>query len=86
MRERNRVVPEERRIQNRVGINIGDIIIEPEDIYGGGVNAAARLEGLDGHKQLPKLITGVKFRWDRGPRPTGSNRRRLTPSVNNFRP
>jgi TolB-like protein/Flp pilus assembly protein TadD len=46
MRERNHDVPEERRIDYRVGINIGDIIIEPEDIYGDGVNIAARLEGL----------------------------------------
>ncbi len=46
MRERNCDVPEERRIEYRVGINIGDIFIEPEDIYGDGVNVAARLEGL----------------------------------------
>jgi TolB-like protein/Flp pilus assembly protein TadD len=46
MREWNHDVPKERRIEYRVGINIGDIIIEPEDIYGDGVNIAARLEGL----------------------------------------
>ncbi len=39
-------VPEDRRIVYRVGINIGDIIVEGDDIYGGGVNVAARLEGL----------------------------------------
>ena len=46
MREWNCDVPEQRQIEYRVGINIGDIIIEPEDIYGDGVNIAARLEGL----------------------------------------
>ncbi len=46
MVERNADVPEGRRIIYRVGINIGDIIVEGEDIYGDGVNLAARLEGL----------------------------------------
>ena len=46
MVERNADVPEGRRIVYRVGINIGDIIVEGEDIYGDGVNLAARLEGL----------------------------------------
>jgi class 3 adenylate cyclase/pimeloyl-ACP methyl ester carboxylesterase len=39
-------VPEDRRIQFRVGINLGDIIIDETDILGDGVNIAARLEGL----------------------------------------
>jgi adenylate cyclase len=43
---RNAEVPEERRIAYRIGINIGDVIIEGDDIYGDGVNIAARLEGL----------------------------------------
>jgi adenylate cyclase len=38
--------PEDRRIQFRVGINLGDVIIEGDDIHGDGVNVAARLEGL----------------------------------------
>jgi TolB-like protein/Flp pilus assembly protein TadD len=46
MNERNTEVPEDRRIELRIGINIGDIIVEGEDIYGDGVNVAARLEGL----------------------------------------
>ena len=46
MGERNRGVPEDRQILYRVGINIGDIIVEGDDIYGDGVNIAARLEGL----------------------------------------
>jgi adenylate cyclase len=46
MRERNAGVPEDQRIVYRVGINVGDIIVEDDDIYGDGVNVAARLEGL----------------------------------------
>jgi len=43
---RNADAPQERRIEFRVGINVGDIIIDGGDIYGDGVNVAARLEGL----------------------------------------
>jgi TolB-like protein/class 3 adenylate cyclase/3-mercaptopyruvate sulfurtransferase SseA len=46
MAERNAGVPEDRRIAYRIGINIGDIIADGDDIYGDGVNIAARLEGL----------------------------------------
>jgi TolB-like protein/Tfp pilus assembly protein PilF len=46
MGERSKDVPATRRIEFRVGINIGDIIVEGDDIYGDGVNIAARLEGL----------------------------------------
>jgi TolB-like protein/class 3 adenylate cyclase len=46
MRERNANVPAEKRIEFRVGVNLGDVIIEGRDLYGDGVNIAARLEGL----------------------------------------
>jgi len=46
MSERNADVPEDRRIQLRIGVNLGDVIVEGDDIYGDGVNIAARLEGL----------------------------------------
>jgi len=46
MAERNAGVPVERRIEFRIGINLGDIIIDEGDIYGDGVNVAARLEAL----------------------------------------
>src|SRR5262245_3825732 len=46
MIERTTQLPAERRIQFRVGINVGDIIIDGDDIYGDGVNVAARLEAL----------------------------------------
>ena len=46
MQEREAAVPQETRIAYRIGINLGDIIIEDDDIYGDGVNIAARLEAL----------------------------------------
>jgi len=46
MRERNARAPQERRIEFRMGINLGDVIVEAEDIYGDGVNVAARLESI----------------------------------------
>ncbi|MBW9063358.1 tetratricopeptide repeat protein [Rhizobium herbae] len=46
MAERNAAVPEEQRIEFRVGINLGDVAIDGEDIHGDGVNVAARLEAL----------------------------------------
>ena len=46
MVERNVDIPQGRRVAFRIGINVGDIIVEDDDIYGDGVNIAARLEGL----------------------------------------
>ena len=46
MAERNANVPADKRIQFRIGINVGDIISDDSDIYGDGVNVAARLEAL----------------------------------------
>src|SRR3954452_22341423 len=46
MMERERDVPDERRIAFRIGINLGDVIAEEHDIFGDGVNVAARLEAL----------------------------------------
>jgi TolB-like protein/class 3 adenylate cyclase/Tfp pilus assembly protein PilF len=46
MAERNQGVPEERRMLFRIGVNLGDILIEGDDILGDGVNVAARLEGI----------------------------------------
>src|SRR5205809_6753506 len=43
MRERNRDVPEERRMLFRIGINLGDVLIDGDDILGDGVNIAARM-------------------------------------------
>jgi len=46
MAERNAEAPQDQRIDFRVGINVGDIIIDADDIYGDGVNVAARLQTL----------------------------------------
>src|SRR6516164_1303583 len=46
MSERNAEIPADNRIEFRIGINLGDVIVEEGDIYGDGVNIAARLETL----------------------------------------
>ncbi len=46
MAERNTDIPKDRRIEFRIGINFGDVIVQDDDVYGDGVNVAARLEGL----------------------------------------
>src|SRR5262249_31165441 len=42
----NARLPEDRRILLRIGINLGDVVVEGSDLYGDGVNVAARIEGL----------------------------------------
>jgi class 3 adenylate cyclase len=46
MAERNADAPPENRIEFRIGINVGDIIRDAGDIFGNGVNVAARLESI----------------------------------------
>jgi adenylate cyclase len=46
MVDRNTDVPHEQRIEFRIGINLGDVVVEDGDIYGDGVNVAARLENI----------------------------------------
>ena len=60
--EQNIDVPQDKRIEFRIGIHVGDIIIDENDIYGDGVNIAVRLEGIaepggicisdDAHRQV----------------------------------
>jgi TolB-like protein/class 3 adenylate cyclase/tetratricopeptide (TPR) repeat protein len=62
MAEQNSNVPQDTRIEFRIGIHIGDIIVDDNDIFGDGVNIAARLEGIaepggicisdDAHRQI----------------------------------
>jgi adenylate cyclase len=62
MVEQNAPLPQDQRIEFRIGIHVGDIIIDDEDIFGDGVNIAARLEGIaepggisisdDAHRQI----------------------------------
>jgi len=46
MKERNSNVPEDRKLEFRIGVNLGDVIVQDGDVFGDGVNVAARLEGL----------------------------------------
>ena len=46
LKTRNAELPDERKMEFRIGINLGDVIVEGERIYGDGVNIAARVEGL----------------------------------------
>jgi adenylate cyclase len=46
MAESNAATPPVRRIEFRIGVNLGDVIVAGDDIYGDGINVAARLEGL----------------------------------------
>ena len=46
LKGRNQDLPDERKVQFRIGVNLGDVIEDREDIYGDGVNVAARLESL----------------------------------------
>jgi class 3 adenylate cyclase len=46
MVDRNAEISEDRRIEFRIGINLGDVIVDDDDIFGDGVNIAARLEAL----------------------------------------
>ena len=58
MIDRDPEVPEERRIRFRIGINLGDVIVEEQDIFGDGVNVAARLEALaePGGICIPRVV------------------------------
>src|SRR5438874_11463232 len=46
IQDRNRDVPRDRRIEFRIGVNVGDVIVQGDDIFGDGVNVAARLESI----------------------------------------
>jgi adenylate cyclase len=61
---RNAGLPQSQRIEFRIGVSLGDVIVAPDDIYGHGVNLAARLEGL----ALPGgiCISADAWRYARG--------------------
>ena len=64
MVERNAETPEAKRIVYRIGVNLGDVLIEGDDILGDGVNIAARLEGLCEPGGV--LISGAAYEHVRG--------------------
>ncbi|WP_284735855.1 adenylate/guanylate cyclase domain-containing protein [Dongia deserti] len=71
MAERNHAVPENQRLAFRIGLNLGDVIVQNDDLYGDGVNVAARLEALaepggiclsaSAHEQVRDKIATVRF-------------------------
>ena len=71
MAERNRTMPQDRRLAFRIGLNLGDVIVQNGDLYGDGVNVAARLEALaepggiwlsaSAHEQVQDKISVVRF-------------------------
>jgi adenylate cyclase len=77
MADQNASVPQDQRIEFRIGIHVGDIIIDDNDIFGDGVNIAARLEGIaeaggicmsnDAYRQVRGKVEIVCD--DMGPRP-----------------
>ena len=75
--EREAAEPEDRRIAFRIGINVGDIIVEDGDILGDGVNVAARLEGLaepGGICVARNVYNQVKAKLDLAFEPMGEHR------------
>jgi TolB-like protein/class 3 adenylate cyclase/Flp pilus assembly protein TadD len=64
MVERNAAIPEAKRIVYRIGVNLGDVLIEGDDILGDGVNIAARLEGIC--EPGGALISGSAYEQVRG--------------------
>jgi adenylate cyclase len=64
MVDRNAQTPENKRMVYRVGVNLGDVLIEGDDILGDGVNIAARLEGICEPGGI--LISGTAFDHVRG--------------------
>src|SRR5258707_715786 len=77
MAEQNATVPQNQRIEFRIGIHVGDVIFDDNDIFGDGVNIAARLEGIaepggvcisdDAYRQVRGKVE-IAF-YDMGPQP-----------------
>jgi class 3 adenylate cyclase/TolB-like protein len=73
----NDPLPPERRLELRVGVNLGDVIVDGEDIFGDGVNIAARLEALAAPGTVcisQTVYDQVRNKLDLGYRPLGSHR------------
>ena len=82
-------LPEDRRIRYRIGINLGDVIIDGETIYGDGINVAARIEALcePGGVWLSRSVYNqVKGKLDLAFAPTGRHQvKNISEPVETFR-
>jgi adenylate cyclase len=79
----NDPIPPERRLELRIGVNLGDVIIDGDNIFGDGVNIAARLEALaqPGTVCISQTVYDqVKNKLDLDYRPLGSHRVKKSPS------
>jgi len=77
LRALNDPIPPERRLELRIGVNLGDVIVDRDDIFGDGVNIAARLEALakPGTVCISQTVyEQVKNKLDLDYRPLGSHR------------
>jgi len=61
--KRNSSIAAERRLEFRIGINLGDIIVDEHDIHGDGVNIAARLEALGGSRRWQTPAGSASAAW-----------------------
>ncbi len=89
MAEREAGVPEAERIRYRIGINLGDVVVDGPDIYGDGVNVAARIEGLcepGGVWVAARVYDPVRGKLDVPFEPAGRHRvKNLSEPVETFR-
>ena len=89
MLEQDAELPEDRRVRYRIGINLGDVIVDGGTIYGDGVNVAARIEGLcePGGVWVSRSVRNqVKGKLDLGFAPTGLHQvKNISEAVETFR-
>ena len=88
MATRNSSIPKDRRFTFRVGINIGDIIVDGDEIYGDGVNVAARLEALadpGGICVSRNVFKHIKNKLDLSFQDMGEQKLKNCPSSKNLR-
>jgi len=82
MVDRNAVVPEDKRITFRMGVNLGDVIADGGDIYGDGVNIAARLEALAEPGGVCNLTDGTRpYRRTGSPIPSRTSGNRASKTL-----
>ena len=76
---RNADLPEDRAVQLRIGINLGDVVVEGDDVFGDGVNLAARLESIASPGEIVVSSPAREQSW-KSPRPCLRGHGRATAS------